>query len=88
VTEINGGSKMGEVKVIESKKAVLSHIGRSQFFHGNWEKLQEAQDRVLNEAFRQDGNMNEWIDACNEVKHQMDMLQALGWSVRHGDTVE
>jgi len=73
---------------IKSKPATLDKITKSKYFHIQWEKVQKAMTAVLDEADATPGNMNTWIDACNAVKHEMDQLQGLGWSVRHGATKE
>jgi hypothetical protein len=75
-------------RVIKSKPAVLAKIGESKYFAEQWEDLNKAMGRVLSEAYNSNGTMNDWIDACNKVKTEMDNIHALGWSVKHGDTVE
>jgi hypothetical protein len=72
----------------KSKPAVLDKIAQSKFFHGHWENLQKAIGRILDEAHNPNGTMNNWVESCNSAEVEIQKINALGWSVRHGKTIE
>lgn len=75
-------------EVIKSKKAVLDKIGASKHFHRQWEDVNKAMGRVLSEAYNPEGTMDDWVASCRAASNEMEKLLALGWSIRHGNTVE